>query len=170
MRTALALAALVLAAPAPAPAQQVDFDIRPTLDCIDEAMRSDHRPLCVGEAAQACVRGIPDAGPVDVSLCMERETRYWAARMNDALEEMREKAQELDEDFARTEMAEKVPFKLTEDLQLMQDAWKAWREKRCAFEAMLHRGTPEASMSAAWCMVRTTGRQALFLERSVRQD
>ena len=88
----------------------------------------------------------------------------------DALEEMREKARGLDEEFAQTEMAEKVPFKLVEDLQLMQDAWKAWREKRCAFEAMLHRGTPEASMSAAWCMVRTTGRQALFLERSAQRD
>ncbi len=170
MRTALALAALIVAAPLAAPAQEVDFDIQPTLDCIEQARRSDHRPLCVGEAAQACVRGIPNASAVNVSLCMERETRYWARRMEVAYDAMHEKAEAADAAFAQTEMAEKVPFKLTEDLALMQDAWKDWREKRCAFEAMLRRGTPEASMSAAWCMVRQTGVQALFLERSAAQD
>ena len=166
----LAAAAIALALPSAAPAQEVRFDIQPTLDCIEEARRSDLRPTCVGEAAQACIRRIPNAGPVDVSLCMEQETRYWARRMETAYDEMHARAEAADAEFAHTEMAAKVPFKLTEDLALMQEAWRAWREKRCAFEAMLHRGTPEASMSAAWCMVRQTGAQALFLERSAAMD
>ena len=170
MRLAVLTAAAVLALSGAAAAQDIDFDIQPTLDCIEEAPRSDHRPICVGEAAQACVRRLRGAGPVDISLCMEQETRYWARRMETALDAMEEKAKAADEAFAETEMAEKVPFELTEDLALMQTAWETWREKRCAFEAMLHRGTPDASLAAAWCMVRRTGTQALFLERAVAQD
>ncbi|MFP4328662.1 MAG: lysozyme inhibitor LprI family protein [Paracoccaceae bacterium] len=170
MRLATLTAAALLALSGAATAQDVKFDIQPTLDCIDKAQRSDHRPICVGEAAQACIRRSPGAGPVDISLCMEQETRYWSRRMDTALEAMEEKASAADAAFAETEMAEHVPFKLTEDLALMQDAWKDWREKRCAFEAMLRRGTPDASISAAWCMVRQTGAQALFIEQAARQD
>ena len=165
----LIAAALALASPPQAAAQGVTFDIAPTLDCIAEARTSAARPLCVGEAARACIRRIPGAGALDVSLCMEQETRYWTRRMDAALETLGEQAAAADADFAKTEMAAKVPFLLVEDLGLMQAAWTEWREKRCAFEAMLHRGTPEASMKAATCMARATGAQALFLE-SVVQD
>ena len=159
--------ALALAAPLAAPAQSVEFDIAPTLDCLERTKRSVLRPACVSEAAQACVQRLPARSPVGVSLCMEQETRYWAGRMEQALDALEELARARDAAFAETEMAAQVPFKLVDDLALMQSAWEEWREKRCAFEAMMHRGTPEASMQAAWCMTRSTGRHALFLEKEL---
>jgi uncharacterized protein YecT (DUF1311 family) len=163
-RTRFFAIAFALFAPLAAPAQDVAFDIAPTLDCLERTKRSAMRPACVSEAAQACVRRLPGRSPVDVSLCMEQETRYWTGRMEAALDGLDEVARARDAAFAETEMAAKVPFKLTDDLALMQAAWEDWRETRCAFEAMMYRGTPEASMQAAWCMTRVTGEYALFLE------
>ena len=162
---ALTLPALTL----PAAAQDaVRFDIAPTTECIAQARRSAERMLCVGEAARACHQRVQGATTLDVSLCMAEETKYWTARMTDALGAMHDKAEESDRAFAETDLAEKVPFKLTEDLAAMQTAWEAWRETRCAFEAMLRRGTPYAATAAANCMLQQTGAQALFLESAVR--
>lgn len=167
MRLAMLLATLLFAVPGSAPAQEIRFDIQPTLDCIDNATRSDQRPICVGEGARACIRRLPSSTMLGVSMCLGEETSYWMVRMNAALESLQTAAEASDAAFGETALSQKVPFLMTEDLAAMQTAWEKWREERCTFAAMLYRGTPNAGSSAASCMMTLTGAQALYLERSL---
>jgi uncharacterized protein YecT (DUF1311 family) len=151
----LLLALIVMAAPAQA--QQVTFSPAPILNCLADAHGSQERRDCVGLGAKACTSG--------KVTCMTAETHYWTTRMEATLVKLREKAALID---SRIDASKPGGFRLTEDLATMQSNWTVWRENRCAFEAMLRRGTPLTSSAAAWCMMTLTGEQALFLEASER--
>lgn len=158
MRFILALAVLALAAPVAA--QQVRFSAEPIEQCLAQARRLDARKDCVGLGAKACQS--KGTGKV---YCMTAETQFWSDRMQAALVKLRAKAEIVD---SKIDPSKPGGFRLADDLAAMQSAWEDWREKTCAFEAMLRRGTPNTSLAAAWCMMNLTGEQALFLETSAR--
>lgn len=164
----LALAALAILSTSPmAAAQGVRFTPDATEECLRRTPLPAEKPACIGASAKMCQTAVPNASLTHVSLCMAAESEYWAARMEAALAEMEGEAARLDAAFEQGPMADKVPFRLVEDLALQQKQWAEWREIRCAVEAMLRRGTPYTSTAAGTCTMRRIGEQALFLEQSV---
>lgn len=169
MRFPVILGLAMLALPSVAPAQQtIKFSPKATLACLERQKTRGAEAACIGESAKACFNRIQPHTNTDVAACMAAETGYWKKRMDKAYAQMMDKAEVADAEFAKTAKAKVVPFKLTEDLALMQERWDDWREARCAVEAMMRRGTPFTSTAAASCTMKLTGQQALFLESAVR--
>jgi len=169
MRPILSLALVALLLPVVGQAQQtIRFTPEATLACMKKARGKEAKEACIGEAAKACFNRIQPHTNGDVAACMAEETGYWIKRMDRAYDEMMVKAAAADEAFQKNPKSKKVPFKLTEDLEVMQTRRASWREARCAVEAMMRRGTPFTSTAAAQCTMELTGEQALFLEAAVR--
>ncbi|MDQ2095392.1 lysozyme inhibitor LprI family protein [Rhodalgimonas zhirmunskyi] len=168
LRVALALGLSVAVLTGAAQAQQViKFSPEATVACIAQAKTEGTRMDCVGTSAKACFNRIKGRSTGDIAACMAQETNFWQRRMDKALDAMREKAKAEDAAFMKTAKAKYVPFKLTEDLETMQERWAAFREARCAVEAMMRRGTRFTSTAAASCVMQETARQAMFLETAV---
>ncbi len=161
---ALALA-LVLLPALPAPAQSPP-SMAPTADCVAAAPTEAGRLACIGRSAEACRLAAGGDDPVDGAICLNAETGWWRKRLSAALLAMQTRAEALDAQQAAA-IARGEP-RLTDDLQAYQQAWKGFAEQRCAFEAMLLRGSPKRMLAAATCLLRTTAEQALFLETSAR--
>ena len=169
MRPVLSLALVALLLPVAAEAQQtIRFTPEATLACIKEARNKSAKEACIGESAKACFNRIQPHSNGDVAACMAEETGYWIKRMDRAYDEMMVKAAAADEAFQKNPKSKNVPFKLPEDLEIMQTRWASWREARCAVEAMMRRGTPFTSTAAANCTMTLMGEQALFLESAVK--
>lgn len=166
MRMACLLACLLLAA-GPSEAQQAySFTPEATETCLAEARGSAAQRGCIGASARTCHQAIRQADMTDIALCMTAETEYWAARMETAYGAMMARAETLD---AGVDTSRPGSFRMTDDLAAMQEAWLVWREKSCAFESIQRRGKPDRMVSAANCMMKLTGEQALYLEAAVRR-
>ncbi|TDQ59179.1 lysozyme inhibitor LprI family protein [Phaeovulum veldkampii] len=168
MRLVPIMAALALCVPGVALAQQaVPFTPEATETCLSNAQGASAKRDCIGASAQACRKAMKDPANTDIAACMGAEAEYWTLRMNTAYDQMMEKAKLADEKFAQNAKSKAIPFKLTEDLELMQTAWADWREKRCSVEAMMRRGTPYTMTAASNCTMKLIGEQAQFLESAV---
>lgn len=160
---AVVLGAGLCLPPLPATAQQtLKFSPKATVDCLKRAKTSALRAACIGESAKVCFNRFKPKTNGDVAACMAAETGYWTKRMDAAYDKLALKAAEEDAQFPQAQ------FSLVEDLQVMQTRWEAWREARCAVEAVMRRGTPFKSTAAASCTMKLTGQQALFLESAVK--
>lgn len=169
MRPLLSIVLVALFLPVAGQAQQmIRFTPEATLACMKKARGGAAKEACIGESAKVCFNRIQPHTNGDVAACMAAETGYWKKRMDRAYDEMMVKAAKADEEFQKNPKSKNVPFKLTEDLEIMQTRWASWREARCAVEAMMRRGTPFTSTAAASCTMKLTGEQALFLEAAVK--
>lgn len=156
----LVLASLNAAVAAADPARK---PIPATETCLAEAGSDAARRACVGESARACRKALRKPDPVDAALCLNAETGWWRKRLAEAEERMAAKAVRLDALHGKS-IAEGAP-RLTDDLEALRAAWREFAEKRCAFEAMLKRGTPERMIVASECILQQTAEQTLLLER-----
>ena len=160
------LALLLLLLPPAAAAQPIPFQPERTEACLADAGAEGARPGCIGLAADLCRRETPHATEVEAAACLAAETNWWRDRMTAALAGAEKQAALRDVEFARA-ISQGAP-RMTEDLQVMQAAWKDWSEKRCFFEADRYRGRPDRMVHAADCIMRRTAEQALLLEEASR--
>ncbi|WP_157973508.1 lysozyme inhibitor LprI family protein [Tropicimonas sp. IMCC34043] len=167
MRLTCLVVAVTLAVPVPIHAQTLPFSPSQTADCLKKSPTRAKRRDCVGASAEACRVKLKSNAPADIALCMTSETAFWDKRMGEAYDAMQRKAAEADAQFDTAKNTTAAPFKLTDDLAAQMAAWKDWRQKTCAVEAMLRRGTPYGVTAAASCMMKLTGEQALFLEKAL---
>lgn len=134
----------------------------PTATCVVAAKTGADRAACVGRAADACLAAVKGATEVDAAVCLNTEAEWWAAQMEPAYAAAQERAVKLDRIFAKA-IKQGAP-RMTDDLALMQTAWKDWSEKRCILEAMRSRGKLDRTVKASTCMLRVTADQVLLLQ------
>jgi len=158
MRMKFVLLALALSLPAPL------FAGSETADCAAEATTPEALRACIGLSAEACRKRPSAVSPTDVASCYTDEYGFWRRRMRSDAEAMLAQAQKLDVPYAK-QIASGMP-RATDDTQAMLDSWQEWVEKRCIFEAMLHRNSPRRMIYAAECHMKLTAEQALYLEAS----
>ncbi|SNX70266.1 uncharacterized protein DUF1311 [Cereibacter ovatus] len=158
----IALSLLLIAAPLAAVAQPIPFDPAKTEACLAAKKTPAERSACIGVAAAQCLRDTPGATEVEEATCLATETNWWRDRMAPAYDRAMKEAALRDVEFAKS--ISQGGSRMTDDLELMQAAWKDWSEKRCFFEAMRRRGKADRMVVAADCMMRRTAEQALLLE------
>lgn len=158
------LTLLMLAVPAAVTAQPVPFHPEKIEDCLAGKKTADERTACIGLAADLCRRETKGATEVDVASCMATEANWWRDRMSRAYDAAMKEAALRDVEFAMS--ISQGGSRMTDDLELMQAAWKDWSEKRCFFEAMRRRGKPDRMVVASECLMRRTAEEALLLEAS----
>ena len=73
-----------------AQAQDLVFDMRHTLACLQEAVGTDQQRRCVGASANACM-GANSAGGSTVGMggCLDFELGYWDDRLNASYKALR---------------------------------------------------------------------------------
>jgi uncharacterized protein YecT (DUF1311 family) len=144
---AAAVAALLLATTA-APAESARPSPKDTAvvqTCLISDRSGEHGgERCIGVVADPCLQNA--SSTADMTDCSARELRVWDALLNEAYGQVRKM----------------VDAKQQIKLRDMQRAWIASRDKTCTFYWDFHQGSI-ASPMAAYCMVRETGRRAIFL-------
>lgn len=108
---------------------------------------------CIGIVADPCQESGETKSTADQNACNDREARVWDAILNTSFRKLRDK---LDD-------AQK------EKLRDMQRAWIASKEKTCAFYWDYYQGTM-ASPMGSYCVMKETGRRALFLRAFLEED
>ena len=131
------------------------FDIQPTLDCLEAAGHEGDREACVGVTAGVCMEA--DYSTAGMSFCLYEEQAWWDAELNAAYKEARAAAK-----VADAELPE--PLNVQEaSLRDMQQAWIAFRDARCAWEAAQWQGGTGQGPAFAGCLMQETGRQVTTL-------
>ncbi|MCE6951336.1 DUF1311 domain-containing protein [Cereibacter sphaeroides] len=162
MSPRIALTLLMLASPAGLAAQPIPFYPEKTEECLDDRAAPGGAAACIGLAADLCRRETRGATEVEEAACMAAEANWWRDRMSKAYDAAMKEAALRDVEFAKS--ISQGGSRMTDDLELMQAAWKDWSEKRCFFEAMRRRGKPDRMVVASECLMRRTAEQALLLE------
>jgi len=137
-----------------------------TAACMADATTPEAQLACVGKSSDACRAHLVDAQPSLVAGCITDEVGWWRHRMMDAEAAMQARAEKLDVPYTK-QIADGAP-RLTDDFDTMRKAWTNWAEKRCTFEAMLHRNSPRRMVYAIDCHLHLTAEQALYLEAAAK--
>ncbi|MBZ4021373.1 hypothetical protein CKO11_02710 [Rhodobacter sp. TJ_12] len=157
----LALLIVVPAATAtPALAERRDL----TATCYAEATTEAEKLACIGLTSTDCRKRKRNPQVTDLAMCMNKEISWWRAKLADAEEAMRIRAEERDKPYAR-QIAEGAA-KMTDDLDLMMASWNKWEQMRCNFESMFYRSSPRRMLHAQECHLTETAKQAILLETS----
>ncbi|PTV96671.1 uncharacterized protein DUF1311 [Rhodobacter aestuarii] len=158
------LLALLMIAPAvtatPALARSKD----PTADCYAEATTDAEKQACIGLTSTDCRKRKRNPQVNDLAICMDREIQWWRARLSDAEEAMRTRAEERDKPYAKQIAGGAA--KMTDDLDKMIESWNKWEQMRCNFESMFYRSSPRRMLHAQECHMTETAKQAILLESS----
>lgn len=154
----LALAALVLLL-ASAAARAEDDPATPTADdraslrtCLDQRAQDDE-PLenCIGVVSDPCLSEEGNDSTPMMGACLDKEATIWDDSLNDWYKVL----------MARLDGDQRQALKDS------QRAWIAMRDSTCAFEASLWNGGTGAGPAAIGCIMRETGRRALFLHEQM---
>ena len=105
------------------------------------------REACIGALASPCIGDEGARTPADVIACLERETHVWDGRLNAAY---------------RASLAKAAPA-AAGSLRSVERAWIVWRDAACAHPYAVFQGTMASPMMAD-CIMKETGRQALWVE------
>jgi len=108
---------------------------------------------CIGIVADPCLESDETKSTADQNACAGREARVWDAMLNDAFRKLRDKLDETQKGKLRD----------------MQRAWIVSKEKTCAFYWDYYQGTM-ASPMGSYCVMKETGRRALFLRAFLEED
>lgn len=156
-----ALAAFTLAAPG-AHAQDLTFDIKDTQHCLSTSGTYAEMQSCIGASANACMSAT-DMGGTTVGMggCIDRELRYWDDRLNASYRSLRAKDRAEDAEYGSAPGYAKQANALRD----MQRAWIAYRDATCDYERAQWGGGTGGGPATLGCLMRLTGRQALYLER-----
>lgn len=157
MRTLTLLAALLLAAPVAAqdgdnPAEPSSGDRQVLEQCLAEkADASAPMEACIGVVSDPCIAIPGNDSTMMMGACLEREATLWDERLNDWYGELMKM---MDADRKAS-------------LKTSQRAWIAMRDSTCAFEASMWGGGTGAGPAEIGCILRETGRRALFLKDQI---
>lgn len=148
----------------PASAQNLVFSPAATEACIAGTANETQQRACIGLSAQACMAATPGGDTtVGMSGCLDREWRYWDARLNAVYQNEMAKAKAMDAEMAS--IGATVPSQ-SDALREMQRAWIPYRDARCGFEYSQWGGGTGGGPAITACMMQETGEQSLFIENS----
>ena len=108
---------------------------------------------CIGIVADPCLESDQTKSTADQNACAGREAKVWDAILNTSFRKLRDKLDETQKGKLRD----------------MQRAWIASKEKTCAFYWDYYQGTM-ASPMGSYCVMKETGRRALFLRAFLEDD
>ena len=94
--------------------------------------------------------------------CLSRELEWWDARLNAAYRALMAAARRVDGENRESGFGNRPS--VARALREMERAWIRWRDGRCDFEASLWGAGTGAAGTRLDCLMRLTGRQALYLE------
>ncbi len=160
MKLSGALLGVILATPVCAQ----DFSINPHL--IDRCLAvSDDPMLCVGREAYDCIDKNGGGPNMVLGACYEAEALFWDDALNEAYQDLRALARELELSGNGWEAGS-----LVDGLRDMQRAWIKYRDARCDNAVALAKpfGSKVSAVSA-FCDMRETAKQ-YFVLRDIRQD
>lgn len=157
----IAVVALGLGA-GPVVGQDLIFDMRQTLACLDAAAGAGAARNCIGASADACINAT-DMGGTTVGMggCIDKELAYWDGRLNASYRELRARDRAEDADFGNSAGY----VNQANALRDMQRAWIGWRDATCDYERAQWGGGTGGGPALLGCLMRLTGGQALYLER-----
>ena len=107
-------------------------------------------PSCIGALAAACIQQHGEMASDNVfSECRSRETQVWDKRLN----------------LAYRAASKKMEKPAADNLLKTQRAWIAWRDASCQQPWITFQGSMAGPLQA-WCTLRLTAEQALWMEDS----
>ena len=146
----IVLAMAALTAPAAAPAQSPSEPYKPSMaqtEAFDQC-RLDHKGdvrACIGVTRAICLRQEANQTTAGAMICAERERTLWSNWGDGAVRALRKSLPEERRSFLEKE----------------EQAWPAYREAICAYEASLYLGGSLAKVVAAECRLRETAMHAI---------
>lgn len=157
-RSILAALLLLLCALTPALAQQRDEDEPGWVGFVEgiETCLADKKPLlargyeCIGRFSNACLKHAENQTTVGMERCYLDEYRAWDVLLN-------------------RHFRDRPKGDLGNELQQIQRAWVAYRDRKCAYFRAHYAGGSMARRLSAQCMADTTARRAIEL-RFFAQD
>ncbi|WP_316013807.1 lysozyme inhibitor LprI family protein [Roseobacter sp. HKCCA0434] len=143
-----------------APAQDLTYPDGFVADCLTDAGTDrDAQRSCIGEASSRCMRDTPGGhSTVAMGGCTDRELSEWDQLLNSEYSRLVDAAER--RDAGRNDGA--TP--LEDALRAMQREWIAFRDARCAFEAVQWDGGTGQGPAALACLMDETAEQALDLK------
>lgn len=125
----------------PIPADEIA--VRHCLDAVSKA-ESDAR-ACIGVIADPCLDR-PDESTAETTIaCMDRETRLWERLLATRY----------------GEFSALLDGESGTHLEEVQEAWNAYRDRRCTLGELLYPEEPMADIWQANCLLDETGRRAI---------
>jgi len=157
----IAAIALACALPGAGQAQELIFNMRQTLSCIEAAPTGAAARACIGASANACMNAT-DMGSTTVGMggCIDRELSYWDGRLNASYRALRARDRSEDAEFAGAAGY----VSQADALRDMQRAWIGWRDATCDYERAQWGGGSGGGPATLGCLMRLTAEQALYLE------
>lgn len=152
MKALHAILAIFLVSTCPALAQQRDEEEGGWVGFVEgmETCLADKKPLlthgyaCIGQFSAACLKHAENQTTIGMERCYLDEYQAWDVLLNRHYKDRPKGA-------ARHE------------LQQVQRAWLAYREKKCAYFQVHYAGGSMARWLGAQCMMDTTARRAIEL-------
>ncbi|MCA0405249.1 MAG: lysozyme inhibitor LprI family protein [Proteobacteria bacterium] len=152
MKALYATLAILLAIVGPALAQQRDEEEGGWVGFVEgmETCLADKKPLlthgyaCIGQFSAACLKHAENQTTASMERCYLDEYRAWDALLNRHYKDRPKGA-------------------AGQELQQVQRAWLAYRERKCAYFQIHYSGGSIARWLGAQCMMDTTARRAIEL-------
>jgi uncharacterized protein YecT (DUF1311 family) len=143
---ALAIAAIATAAPKPADAPVADRAV------VQKCLTDKNARGCIGKIAKACQAAPGGETTMGMMECTGRERAVWDEHLNASYKMLQGKA---------------TPSQASA-LKQAQQAWIAYRDARCGFEASRYEGGSLAGVIAGDCLMEVTAERALELTQQAR--
>ncbi len=153
-------------------AQDMVYDDRPTLICLEDAGREDGsaavRLACAGTAADVCMSDNEDGyTTLGMGYCFDREWQFWDAALNTAYGKLMGLYRLRDAEV----VANGWDMELQVDaLQAMQRAWITYRDARCDFERAKWDGGTGGAPATIQCLMAVTAAQTILLQDGMGED
>ena len=146
----------------PGAAQDILFEERHTVACLQEAVSEEEIIACAGASATVCMEATPEGGStIGMSACIGREFDWWDERLNAVYQELRAAERAEDEEMADLPGAPNQ----VEALRQMQLAWVNFRDATCAYERAQWGGGTGGGPATMACLMRMTAEQTIYLEQ-----
>jgi len=153
----------VIGVSAPAQAQDLVFDFRHTLACLEV---SEDKSDCIGRAAAICMEQTQGGGStIGMGACLDAELQQWDRRLNAVYRPLRDWARVADSE--NSEGGFGAPS-IADALVNMQRAWITFRDESCSFNRSLWMGGTGGGPATLDCMMVMTAEQTLRLEETAK--
>ena len=134
-----------LAEPSPA-------DVALLAQCLADAR--EHPRACLGRIQKPCQETEAGQTTLGAMACADRERAVWSLHMTAAAQAVRSRL-----------LPERTPF-----FDAAEDAWSAYRDASCRYEASAYIGGSLAKVESADCLLNETADHTVELEEEARGD
>ncbi len=159
---------VLLAVATPVLADDLIYSDAATVSCLDGLIEDQDPTFCIGASAEACMEDTQGGwSTAAMSGCLNRELKYWDARLNVAYGDVRDMRKKTDAELDELGSAARRPGKA---LLAMQRAWIAYRDATCDYERSHWGGGTGGGPATMSCLMNMTAEQALYLEADGLQE